>query len=335
MSRPGKIRALLATLRIANAPSVVSNVFLGYFLGWAGKMFWPDLYSFDWDRAGLICLAGLLLYFAGNLANDWFDRDWDVSRRPERALPSGLFGASSYLVSAVVLAVCGIALASVVSPASGIPAAVICLLITIYTIYHKRAIWAVVPMGLCRAGLYFLGYLSWWAPFPWGELGYADVSALESFVHYCRELQLPAALGTGLFCYIVGLSLSARYEGMEDAPPGPRVISRALLIIPMAAMTCSFTGYHLVPALAATIPYAIWLALCVTVFKEPIPRYVSALLAGIPLVDLMAAIPAIHFLKSRAPTVPWSEIPHFTATIAVPIVAFVAGRALQKLAPAT
>lgn len=33
MSKPGKARALLATLRIANAPSVVSNVFLGWMLG--------------------------------------------------------------------------------------------------------------------------------------------------------------------------------------------------------------------------------------------------------------------------------------------------------------
>lgn len=335
MSRPGKVRALLATLRIANAPSVVSNVYLGCFLGWVGEGLWWDIYTFDWYRPALICLAGLMLYFSGNLANDWFDQHWDAEKRPERALPSGLFRSSSYLASAVILAVCGVALAFALNPASGIPAILICLLIAIYTFYHKRAIWAVVPMGLCRASLYFLGYLSWWRPFPWGQRGYKDASSLESFIHYCMELQLPAALATGLFCYIVGLSLSARYEGMEDAPLGPKVISRALLIIPIAAMTSSFTGYHLVPALAATIPYMSWLALSVTFFKKPIQRYVSALLAGIPLVDLMAAIPAIHFLKTRAPTVPWSEIPHFTTVIAIPILAFAAGRALQRLAPAT
>ena len=82
MKRPGKFRPLLATLRIANAPSVASNVWLGVVLG---QMATLELeFNFAWN-AVLPALAGVLLYFAGNLANDWFDRDWDRTRRPERA----------------------------------------------------------------------------------------------------------------------------------------------------------------------------------------------------------------------------------------------------------
>src|SRR5688572_23543978 len=102
MSHPGKVRALLATLRIANAPSVVSNVFLGFMVGWVGSEhdYWKPG-SMEWDRATMACLAGVLLYCSGNLANDWFDRKWDAEKRPERALPSGLFHPASYLVVAV------------------------------------------------------------------------------------------------------------------------------------------------------------------------------------------------------------------------------------------
>ena len=95
MNHPGKLRALLATLRIANAPSVVSNVFLGFMLGWIYDRDYWNPASMHWHEAAIACLAGLMLYFSGNLANDWFDRSWDAEKRPERALPSGLFRPAS------------------------------------------------------------------------------------------------------------------------------------------------------------------------------------------------------------------------------------------------
>ena len=164
MSRPGKVRALLATLRIANAPSVVSNVFLGIVLGWIVRFSWRGLAlsDFDWGRASLACCGGVLLYFSGNLANDWFDRHWDAEIRPERALPSGQFRPFSYLIFSLLFAASGILIGFWLRLTSGYVALLICLLICIYTYFHKRAIWAVIPMGLCRAGLYFFGFFSQW-----------------------------------------------------------------------------------------------------------------------------------------------------------------------------
>jgi len=83
------------------------------------------------------------------------------------------------------------------------------------------------------------------------------------------------------------------------------------------------------------LPFAVWLGCSLTIFRKPIPRYVSALLAGIPLVDFIAAAPIalgadkMHIQQSLG------ELPHFVALLAVPLIAFVLGRALQKLAPAT
>jgi hypothetical protein len=330
MSHPGKLRALLATLRIANAPSVVSNVFLGFMVGWiqVGEFWKPS--EMDWGRACLAALSGLMLYFSGNLANDWFDRKWDAEKRPERALPSGLFKPGSYLAFALILAVGGTSLAFTLHPLCGFTAILIVSLIALYTAYHKRTIWAVIPMGLCRAGLYFLGYFVWWLSLDYLEsIGYASGSLA------LKKLAIPALMGFGLFSYIVGLSLSARYEGMGDPPRGPRMLSLIMLLVPLAAMPGNFMTGYLVPGFLGMLPFAVWLALARTRFKQPIPRYVSALLAGIPLVDLIAAVPIVMGLDARMPTLGLRDLPHLIVMLALPLVAFVLGRALQKLAPAT
>jgi 4-hydroxybenzoate polyprenyltransferase len=332
-----RLRALLATLRIANAPSVVSNVWLGYMMG---DLLWGDMIfgflegaEFPWHRPVLLSLAGILLYFSGNLANDWFDRAWDKERRPERALPSGLFPPTAYLVSSWVLAGSGSAIAFLVEPACGACVLAIVALIAIYTRYHKQAIWSVLPMGLCRAGLYFLGAFAFWSEMPVFHPFANSASAFNTL----KQLAILLTLATGLVSYIAGLSLSARYEGMDDAPQGPRVISKALLILPLLAMSCWFMGISPLLGVIGMLPLALWLALCFTRFRRPIPRYVSALLAGIPLVDFIAACPvalAIPFgLFGARPAI--FAFPHLMALLLIPLIAFVLGRLLQKVAPAT
>jgi len=332
MSQPGKARALLATLRIANAPSVVSNVFLGYMVGWA---FWVggwnprDTEVISWTDLVSLCVAGLFLYFAGNLANDWFDRKWDAKLRPERALPSGLFHPGLYLASAVLLAVAGVALAFRVRLACGFCAVVIVFLIVIYTWFHKRATWSVIPMGLCRAGLYMLGFVFWWI--GWQELDASNIKALPTIA---TALTIGICISSGLLSYIAGLSLSARYEGMGDPPQGPRVVSLALLIYPVIAMPCFWMSLWPLAGVIGVIPFVVWIWLCRTRYLRPIPRYVSALLAGIPLVDFMAAAP-LALVFEFTPKQGVADFPLFWPVILVPLVAFVLGRTLQKLAPAT
>lgn len=316
MSHPGKARALLATLRIANAPSVVSNVFLGYMLG-AFLELHRDASVVAISSLVVICTSGLLLYFSGNLSNDWFDRKWDEQRRPERALPSGLFKPGTYLIAALLCAGAGSALAFSQGLACGICSLLILLFIAIYTRFHKVAIWSVLPMGLCRAGLYFLGAMVFWvSPERIEQAGF------DPLMYIGGTLLTVAVPASGLVSYIAGLSLSARYEGMGDAPRGPRVVSKAMLIFPLIAMSVLFFESWPVAIIAGMIPFAIWLGLSFTRFAKPIPRYVSALLAGIPLVDLIAMAPIAGFVGNW-----W--------LMAVPLVAFVLGRALQKLAPAT
>ncbi len=334
-----RVRALLATLRIANAPSVVSNVLLGYLIGpltlivdWTrfGTVTLPwlviaDLIT-DWPQAATLAGSGLCLYFSGNLANDWFDRGWDQSKRPERALPSGLFRPSSYLFASIVTSALGIASAFSVGPYCGLCALAVTGLIALYTWLHKRTLWSIIPMGLCRSGLYFLGFMAF---FPRPEFG-LGTNKLASFA-------LIGTLATGLFAYIAGLTLSARYEGKDNPPPGPIAVSKALLGLPVLAMSCWFFAQFPVAGLIGILPYVVWLVLCLTRFRKPIPKYVSALLAGIPLVDFIAAAP----LAIGLPRILWGDyqtilmFPNLMTLLLIPLIAFILGRLLQKVAPAT
>ncbi|MEK6232209.1 MAG: UbiA family prenyltransferase [Luteolibacter sp.] len=303
--RPGtKIHALLSTARIANVPSVVSNLGVGVLLGStaAGSSFsWPWLLS----------VAVVLFYVSGNFLNDWADREWDKDKRPERALPQGMFSANAYLATAVGGAGIGLVLAAFSGLGALLVAAVLVFFIWLYTKVHKTAAWSVIPMGLCRACLPVLGYVA---------MG-RGISATVLF---------PAA---ALLLYIIGLSLSARWEARGDLPVEQKWQARGLLV--GAGLLAAILPLLTDPLFGwiGLLPFGIWLALCVTKFQSPVPVHVSALLAGIPLVDWIVLLPmALSWLNLKR--VESVDVMFITAIILPPL-AFVSGRLLQRLAPAT
>ncbi|MEM9237722.1 MAG: UbiA family prenyltransferase [Verrucomicrobiota bacterium] len=333
-----RLRALLASLRLANAPSVASNVWLGYMLGWA---YWGGSADPFADLLKLITI-GLCLYFAGNLANDWFDRKWDQEHRPERALPAGHFSPFAYIVGASFLALNGILAAATISYPVFYAAIAILLLIAIYTALHKRTRWAVIPMGLCRAGLYILGF-GWNDSIPYQGLP-TEVEVDGKSVSISHTLQLDwkehmwaaAFISThalGLLIYIAGLTLAARYEHAEHPPHGMVVLSRAMLFLPLVAMSAWWMPYYPLYSALALLPFAIWLSLCLTRFRRPVPRLVSALLAGIPLIDFITALPLATSLL--LPDQSLTEVPILLTTLIIPPAAFLLSLLLQRLTPAT
>ena len=83
MNRSGKTHALLSTARVANIPSVVSNVWVGVVLGALMRSYAGDQPpSIPWTSAAATTFAGILLYVGGNFLNDWMDRAWDAEHRP-------------------------------------------------------------------------------------------------------------------------------------------------------------------------------------------------------------------------------------------------------------
>jgi 4-hydroxybenzoate polyprenyltransferase len=312
MNRLGKCHALLSTARMPNIPSVMSNVWLGIAVGLSMSQL--DHRPLPWALIVSLSAAGTALYVAGNFFNDWMDRTWDASHRPERALPRGLFSPALYLTLTVVLTGLGMLLAATANRECAAVAGLIVLNIIIYTIWHKRSAWAVIPMGLCRALLPMLGFAA------------TGMSIFQS--------PPIIAMALSLLCYIAGLSLSARHESMAHPPRWVSRVSRSLFALTAALMFGA--TYQLTQSLGfgvvGLIPYAVWLALGLTLHRKPVPRHVSSLLAGIPLVDAMALLPLALALASGA--APWIS-PFSLACFAVPPLAFLAALSLQRLAPAT
>lgn len=316
-----RVRALLATARIANVPSVVSNVSVGYFLAMGGTE------SLLWGTWFAAITSGILIYLAGNFANDWYDRAWDVQHRPERALPAGLFSPSLYLTLAIALATVGIIIAAVATKA-GYVAALIAVAVVIYTHVHKRSASGVLWVGLCRGLLYLLGFF--------GVHSFRDyVETLQWLVRYevwpIIGFNMLAFVGAlGLASYVIGLSLYARCEALAAPPTSTKRFALFLLGVPILTHTSWIfpveMGWYSIPGILC---YVAWLTLCVTRLKKPIPRLVSGLLAGIPLVDAMILFPCA--------IASWMTDHRQTALVlfAIPILAFVLGRLLQRIAPAT
>ena len=199
---------LLASARVANLPSVVSNVWLGVALGVCFSAPMPP--ASYWPAALLLAMSGILLYVSGNFLNDWHDRRWDARHRPERALPQGAFAPSLYLSLGILGSLTGVVLACCTSAASGTVAAVIVVCILIYTRWHKQAAWSVLVMGLCRALLPLLFFIEW----PLGGIG-TGIYHSDVFRHQIALIPTPAL---ALMLYVAALSLIARAEATAARP---------------------------------------------------------------------------------------------------------------------
>jgi 4-hydroxybenzoate polyprenyltransferase len=310
MKRRGAFHALFATARAANIPSVVSNVWLGL-----AVLHLPEhgeFRGFPWSDAWLLMLAGVLLYVAGNFLNDWMDRGWDAMHRPERALPRGLFPPSGYLATAVLSAAAGVGMAAWVNRPAALIATAIVAAIIVYTVWHKKRAWTVIPMGLCRALLPVMGAV--------GISGNLD-RVMETGM-------IAVAASIALFFHIVGLSLSARFESMKSGPAPGWNGSTCLFGIPPAILIVASAWVKNPWLLTGIIPYAVWVVFCHTRRGKGIGPFVSSLLAGIPLVDWMFLLP-----MGLADGDPMNATR--MACLMIPPLAFVAGLLLQRLAPAT
>ncbi len=309
MNSAGKLHAFLASARIANVPSVVSNVWLGVAMGlvWSGG--WAE--SISWQMVGVLLVAGILLYLSGNFLNDWMDREWDAKHRPERALPRKLFTPYLYLALAISLSAGGCIAAFSAGLGSGWFAVGIVCLIVIYTAFHKKRPWAVIPMGLCRGMLPMMGFLAF---YPYLNIAW------------------PA--GCALFCYVMGLSLSARYESTAEPPKRVAVLARGLLLAAALFAAWGNRGLYLawLPCVMGALPYLLWTSFSLRYCRTPVSKLVSRLLAGIPLVDFMILLPLGMTLAAQATS---DSFIFIGLCFAVPLLAFFLSLILQRLTPAT
>ena len=312
MSLRQKLRLLLASTRVANLPSVVSNVWLGVALSVYSL---PSDTGRIWPPALQLSLAGILLYVSGNLFNDWHDRHWDLVHRPERALPQGAFPPLLYLGLATLCVLTGVTLAGLAGTGSGLVAVLIVTSIVIYTRWHKQSAWAVLLMGLCRALLPLLFFCQG-SP-AWMGAGMSGMAHIA-----------PAMLA--ILFYICGLSLLARGESSGLVSNKTRLAAWSMMVLAgllMATITM-FQGPLL--ALLGLLPFCFWLATCSKGDCLQPARRVAALLAGIPLLDWVILLPISLGMMGHGRVDPTA-----LTCLLLPPLACLSGRCLQRLAPAT
>jgi 4-hydroxybenzoate polyprenyltransferase len=322
-----KIKALLATARIANVPSVVSNVFTGSMIA---LMDWND--EVAWNLAVIpIILAGICLYIAGNFLNDWYDAAWDEKNRPERAIPSGLFSRRLYLLISIFLAILGLFLVVAFCKLGILIYCIIVALVVLYTILHKKHKCSIWVMGACRSGLFLLG-----------------CALVDPFTHFLIKTHLAhpyngiflasqavkfLAPPIGMMCYIAGISLLARFEtGNQGLTDGTKVIAAMLLLTPCLTHSCYYVYEGFIAnkyyIFLAVIPFLAWTAAAIFQ-KTSVQSKVSSLLAGISLVDVTLITCAILVQPRNCISV--SDV----AYLLVSLLCFFTALLLQKIAPAT
>ncbi|MBN8460470.1 MAG: UbiA family prenyltransferase [Verrucomicrobia bacterium] len=334
MAFSGKIRPLLASARVANLPTVVSNVWLGVAVaGWIGTFHGrnpPILTAAAW-----LIPAGAALYLGGNLLNDWKDREWDARHRPERALPAGVFLPTSYLLAGIALLAAGIGLALAFHPLSATAAAMIALAVVGYTAWHKRHPASVALVAVCRALLPLLAL----APLAATHSGFPAILALPSLA---------------IFLHVAGLSARARHESADHhrGSPTPAVAALVSAGPLMAACVFLLAPDHPAIILPALAVWAVWTLRAIARFSASPGKQVSALLAGIPLLDWVLLLPlgaamALFariqpVITVRGPGSAMDVIPNFAvlggpgiASLLLPPLAFLTSLALQRLSPAT
>ncbi len=150
MSPPRRLTTWCRLLRLPNLFTVPGDPLAGFMLATGGVL--------DWRVAGAMATS-LLLYCAGLLLNDYFDRHIDARERPDRPIPSGAAKAGAVLAVGLVLLVLGVGVAFAVGHAgAGAVAIALALAVFAYDAVLKRVPWlGPVVMGSCRAGSVVLG----------------------------------------------------------------------------------------------------------------------------------------------------------------------------------
>ena len=322
---------LLAAGRVANLPSVVSNVMLGAGLGVLSRNYYLEAPVFI-----LPVVVGCLMYLGGCFLNDWSDRNWDAKNKPERAIPSGRLSAKLLLGLALGCVGFGIASSFFLGLGPFMITWVLFGFIALYTWIHKKSSWGVLPMGCARGLLYPLGFFSQaWpikeeydkAPFLEG----AFVQIVNADISNQAWVVLPVFFG--LVAYIAGLSLFARAESQPVVPQMNRLLGIIFLCVPASTHSMKWMLNYPFWSSISLIPFVVFVILGIRAMQRSVPKGVSLLLASICLVDFTMAMPlALVFMF---PSYPYEV---HNQAILFPIVslsAFVLALILQKVAPAT
>jgi 4-hydroxybenzoate polyprenyltransferase len=314
-----KFRALLATGRVANIPTVCSNVLAGFWL--AGLLAPAHSSTPLGEDPGIATLLSLMLvcsaiYVAGCMLGDAVDVNFDRRHRPGRPIPSGILSAGTVKSAALflfLLAITGLVF-SHYRWAGGIQlhvvtlAALLILLVMSYAFFHKKnKAAALLMMASCRFLLVMLAIAAAHTYLP------NSTDWLRSWI-----LILPLSVAA----YTLLLSWVASTESKPGAFKSRNILAWLLLALPASTIALHQLAFPskpiaYLPAFIALVILYLWLAYTLSALRTSKPAFVSRALAGFCLLDAC-------FLAPVAP-----------GLAAICLLLFALALILQRIAPAT
>jgi 4-hydroxybenzoate polyprenyltransferase len=264
-----KSLALLATGRVANLPTVWSNVFIGYFLLNSHYPV-PSLELFS--SLGLGLLSASLLYLGGCVLGDYRDAEFDTLQRPNRPIPQGILKLNTVKWIAIISLISGFLLGCLALPRPThlpplIQLSLLSLAIISYAIFHKKnRRFALINMALCRSFLILFA---------------CSLAATELSVTH-----IVIAISIGLYTFFLS-SVAA-----TESTPGQINFRKPLLIgmasLPILAII-AIKPESLSYSIGAVLIYLPWLTRSFSILPHSKPAFVSNALAGFCLLDACIA----------------------------------------------
>ncbi|MGJ8657805.1 MAG: hypothetical protein ACSHX6_15260 [Akkermansiaceae bacterium] len=337
---PTKLKALLATGRISNLPTVWCNCLTATLILLNLSPVSQQLFSSDQEFptgafylvAISLILSSTLLYVGGCFLGDAIDSEFDKKHKPNRPIPSGLLSKKLISISAWSMLLIGLLLPVVfhyipnpitsygISPKSAdyswqqmtaVP--FLFSAIVLYSIFHKRYPIIGLPLiGLCRLSLViFAASITAWLTTSY-NLSESNVETSITSPYFILPIILYAS---AVAIYTIAFASVARTESSDSPITWRKLLRYTMLALPLT-LAISNQSFQIQTFTAIGI-YAIWLTYAFSFIDKNKGNYVSKCLAGFCLLDAC-------FVAQFG----W-------IWLIICLILFLCSLALQKIAPAT
>jgi len=314
-----KFRAWLATGRVANLPTVWSNVLvaflislqidaLPYTISTQAPQFSSST-SYAIVTVSLGMLIASLLYVGGCMLGDYVDTPFDQQHKPNRPLPQGVLSGASVFITSLVFIALAMILAIVATPLSAIigfeadldilqsipletylqsyepnqilSAFILTTLIITYACTHKKnRLWGLTNMASCRAALILFAITLSSSP-----LYYLEINQSFHTAHLHPPL-IFLALAVGLYTFL--LSSVAATESSPETFSHRKLLGLGLAVLPLFAIPFlrAIDAPHSLLSFLLLYPiYLAWMVYSFAILTDSKPAFVSNALAGFCLLD--------------------------------------------------
>lgn len=307
-----KFRALLATGRVANLPTVWSNVLVGFWLIRIVHYYegFPGIEETSGRHLALQAwmiffslLVASCLYVGGCLLGDYRDVEHDRIHRPGRPLPLGVLSPGRVVLIALLFIITGLLATFIAAPVSIISyfdatwtelksvslrswlailqydqillAGSLTTLVVLYSLFHKKCrILALLNMASCR--LLLVLFASAMAI----VIEYPEPSFHR---HWLKTEVILLAACVGFYTLL--LSSVAATEHNREKLPLTTALRIGILLLPLAALVMKPEEERLWYFLIAYLVYLVWTGFALGKIPGDKPAFVSRALAGFCLLD--------------------------------------------------